>query len=134
MLKKLSKNQASWGAWQGHAHFSKPYIARICIVRRTGYLLVKITTVKQKRNRKTKNQIPNLYNSINSNLVQSYPDLPCPDLPGTPIYRGHFLSPNTVHLQVFSVKQNPDLLGSPIYRDNFISPENPGNSGFDCST
>ncbi|MCP4490386.1 MAG: hypothetical protein GY820_24160 [Gammaproteobacteria bacterium] len=66
-------------------------------------------------------------------VIQSNPDLPCPDLPGTPIYRGHFLSPYTVHLQVFSVKQNPDLPGSPIYRGNFLSPDNPGKSGFDCN-
>ena len=38
--KNIKKNPASWGAWQGHAHFLKPYMARICIVRRTGNLLV----------------------------------------------------------------------------------------------
>ena len=33
---------------------------------------------------------------------------------------------------VFIVKQNPDLPGCPIYRGNFLSPDNPGISGFDC--
>ncbi len=65
--------------------------------------------------------------------LQSIPDLPCPDLPGTPIYRGHFFSSYTVHLQVFSVKQNPDLPGSPIYQGNFHSPNNAGKLGFDCT-
>ena len=46
-----------------------------------------------------------------------------------PIYRGHFLSPYTVQLQVFSVKQNPDLPGSPINRGNFLSPTIPVNRG-----
>ncbi len=63
------------------------------------------------------------------NTLQSNLDLPCPDLPGTPIYRNHFLSPYTVHLQVFSVKPNPDLPGSPIYRGNFLFPTTPVNQG-----
>ena len=37
-----------------------------------------------------------------------------------PIYREFLTSPNTVHLQVFSVKQNPDLPGSSIYRENLV--------------
>ena len=65
--------------------------------------------------------------------IQSNPDLPCPDLPGTPIYRGHILSPYKAHLQVFAVQHNPDLPGFLIYRGNFLSPNNPGKSGFDCN-
>ena len=30
--------------------------------------------------------------------------------------------------------ENPDLPGTPIYRGNFLSPKNPGKSGFDCTS
>ena len=65
-------------------------------------------------------------------LVQSNPDLPCPDLPYTDL-PGSLPFPYKVHLQAFSAKQNPDLPGSRIYQGKFLSPNNPGKSGFDCT-
>ncbi len=67
------------------------------------------------------------FNFLYQILIQSNPNLPCPDLPGTPIYRGHTLSPYKVHSQVFSVKQNPYLPVSPISRVIFFPQTTPVN-------
>ncbi len=42
---------------------------------------------------------------------------------------GSLPSSNTANLQAFSEQQNPDLPGSPIYWGNFLSPTTPVNRG-----